>query len=170
MPPPTYACIVDDIYLCPFTTTRYVDWYNHLKNAHPDTQTRVWYCDEPSDRSPGETCHLGFSNVGLFKAHRKDCHTCPLTNNPNDFQVGPLQAITFYCGFCKQVFTTLPRRWWHARAQHIAKHFEEGKTYEDYTHMNIVNLIDRSQHSGQFLPQEGEGERTGGSGMGITGC
>jgi hypothetical protein len=163
----TYACIVDDQYICLFRSTCYIDWYRHLKGAHPDVHTRLWLCcGERSDHTPGDICHIGFSNLGLFKAHRKSCHMDPPTTADDDYLVGSFPGVRYYCGFCKAVFPTLKRCWWHSRAQHIAKHFEDGATYTEYTHMDVVDLLDASC----YLPREGLRDESDKTTMGITGC
>lgn len=125
--PPAQQAKDPRIYHCTYCSTngpwqRKDSWVAHELN-HLQAS---WHCQEPN-------CHMIARRKREFKDHHKKDHGCQNCNHSGPVRKIGLGKVSFGCGICGDHFGLLDER-----MDHIGKHYEEGKTIQDWSFTTMV--------------------------------
>ncbi|KAF1991152.1 hypothetical protein K402DRAFT_400625 [Aulographum hederae CBS 113979] len=106
------------------------EWVRHEKSVHETG--KVWKC-------PDLDCHQAYSCESEFTNHHETEHQCRnCTHGQHVARELPEKSV-FACGFtrCKAIFSSFDKR-----CDHVAEHFDEGRTRADWNYSTVVrNLL-----------------------------
>jgi hypothetical protein len=98
------------------------DWKHHEEEFHE--RSRKWVCQD---------CSRDFYAENSFKKHHERSHQCKKCPHARKAMVPQEQRVAWGCGICKALL-----RSWDERIEHVATHYEEGKTKKDWAHSKVV--------------------------------
>ncbi|SPO07296.1 uncharacterized protein DNG_09990 [Cephalotrichum gorgonifer] len=116
-----------NFYWCTSCETRFkrkYDWKRHEEEFHE--RWKKYPCPEPG-------CNRSFWGANTFNQHHKSSHGCK--SCPHSEQVVKYLRKRKYwaCGFCAALHPSRERH-----VEHVARHFEAGKTKADWTHSRVI--------------------------------
>lgn len=116
-----------NFYWCTSCETRFkrkYDWKRHEEEFHE--RWKKYPCPEPG-------CNRSFWGANTFNQHHKSSHGCKTC--PHSEQVVKYLRKRKYwaCGFCAALHPSRERH-----VEHVARHFEAGKTKLDWTHSKVI--------------------------------
>ncbi|MBE3045993.1 hypothetical protein IMZ48_26330, partial [Candidatus Bathyarchaeota archaeon] len=116
-----------NFYWCTSCETRFkrkYDWKRHEEEFHE--RWKKYPCPEPG-------CNRSFWGANTFNQHHKSSHGCKTC--PHSEQVVKYLRKRKYwaCGFCAALHPSRERH-----VEHVARHFEAGKTKIDWTHSKVI--------------------------------
>ena len=116
-----------NFYWCTSCETRFkrkYDWKRHEEEFHE--RWKKYPCPEPG-------CNRSFWGANTFNQHHKSSHGCK--SCPHSEQVVKYLRKRKYwaCGFCAALHPSRERH-----VEHVARHFEAGKTKSDWTHSKVI--------------------------------
>ncbi|PKS12394.1 hypothetical protein jhhlp_000598 [Lomentospora prolificans] len=116
-----------NFYWCTSCETRFkrkYDWKRHEEEFHE--RWKKYPCPEPG-------CNRSFWGANTFNQHHKASHGCKTC--PHSEQVVKYLRKRKYwaCGFCAALHPSRERH-----VEHVARHFEAGKTKADWTHSRVI--------------------------------
>lgn len=116
-----------NFYWCTSCETRFkrkYDWKRHEEEFHE--RWKKYPCPEPG-------CNRSFWGANTFNQHHKSSHGCKTC--PHSEQVVKYLRKRKYwaCGFCAALHPSRERH-----VEHVARHFEAGKTKADWTHSRVI--------------------------------
>ncbi|KAF2180223.1 hypothetical protein K469DRAFT_753464 [Zopfia rhizophila CBS 207.26] len=91
---------------------------------------------ERSEKYRCENCSKTFFLGKDFKKHHEDSHKCQTCKENQHVEKSreKLRTRTAWgCGFCGRADTNWTQRW-----HHVASHFEEGQTMDEWKHSNVI--------------------------------
>ncbi|TEA12330.1 hypothetical protein C8034_v006274 [Colletotrichum sidae] len=116
-----------NFYWCTSCETRFkrkYDWKRHEEEFHE--RWKKYPCPEPG-------CNRSFWGANTFNQHHKashGCKTCPHSEKVVKF----LKRRKYWaCGFCSALHPSRERH-----VEHVARHFESGKTKSDWMHSRVI--------------------------------
>ncbi|KAL2758322.1 hypothetical protein ACRALDRAFT_2040539 [Sodiomyces alcalophilus JCM 7366] len=116
-----------NFYWCTSCETRFkrkYDWKRHEEEFHE--RWKKYPCPEPG-------CNRSFWGANTFNQHHKSshgCKTCPHSEKVVKF----LKRRKYWaCGFCSALHPSRERH-----VEHVARHFESGKTKADWMHSRVI--------------------------------
>jgi hypothetical protein len=114
-------------YWCTSCETRFkrkYDWKRHEEEFHE--RWKKYPCPEPG-------CNRSFWGANTFNQHHKASHGCKSCPH-SDKVVRYLRKRKYWaCGFCSALHPSRERH-----VEHVARHFESGKTKSDWMHSRVV--------------------------------
>ncbi|CRK26742.1 hypothetical protein BN1708_014671 [Verticillium longisporum] len=116
-----------NFYWCTSCETRFkrkYDWKRHEEEFHE--RWKKYPCPEPG-------CNRSFWGANTFNQHHKSSHGCK-TCPHSEKVVKYLKRRKYWaCGFCSALHPSRERH-----VEHVARHFESGKTKSDWMHSRVV--------------------------------
>ncbi|CAI0646383.1 unnamed protein product [Colletotrichum noveboracense] len=116
-----------NFYWCTSCETRFkrkYDWKRHEEEFHE--RWKKYPCPEPG-------CNRSFWGANTFNQHHKashGCKTCPHSEKVVKY----LKRRKYWaCGFCSALHPSRERH-----VEHVARHFESGKTKSDWMHSRVI--------------------------------
>ncbi|KAH6697349.1 hypothetical protein F5X68DRAFT_4016 [Plectosphaerella plurivora] len=114
-------------YWCTSCETRFkrkYDWKRHEEEFHE--RWKKYPCPEPG-------CNRSFWGANTFNQHHKSSHGCK-TCPHSEKVVKYLKRRKYWaCGFCSALHPSRERH-----VEHVARHFESGKTKTDWMHSRVI--------------------------------
>lgn len=114
-------------YWCTSCETRFkrkYDWKRHEEEFHE--RWKKYPCPEPG-------CNRSFWGANTFNQHHKSSHGCK-TCPHSEKVVKYLKRRKYWaCGFCSALHPSRERH-----VEHVARHFESGKTKSDWMHSRVI--------------------------------
>lgn len=116
-----------NFYWCTSCETRFkrkYDWKRHEEEFHE--RWKKYPCPEPG-------CNRSFWGANTFNQHHKSSHGCK-TCPHSEKVVKYLKRRKYWaCGFCSALHPSRERH-----VEHVARHFESGKTKADWMHSRVI--------------------------------
>ena len=116
-----------NFYWCTSCETRFkrkYDWKRHEEEFHE--RWKKYPCPEPG-------CNRSFWGANTFNQHHKSSHGCK-TCPHSEKVVKYLRKRKYWaCGFCAALHPSRERH-----VEHVARHFESGKTKADWQHSRVI--------------------------------
>ncbi|KAI1296412.1 hypothetical protein F5Y03DRAFT_370259 [Xylaria venustula] len=107
---------------CNKTFKRKFDWKRHEEEFHD--RSRKYPCD---------SCNQSFWGPNTFNQHHKSAHGCQTCPHA-EMVMKPMRKRRAYgCGFCAALHGQFERH-----IDHVATHFENGMTKQDWSHSNVI--------------------------------
>lgn len=107
---------------CNKTFKRKFDWKRHEEEFHD--RSRKYPCD---------SCNQSFWGPNTFNQHHKSAHGCQTCPHA-EMVMRPMRKRRAYgCGFCAALHGQFERH-----IDHVATHFENGMTKQDWSHSNVI--------------------------------
>ncbi|KAF2095587.1 hypothetical protein NA57DRAFT_59576 [Rhizodiscina lignyota] len=117
-------------YVCTICDTKFIrksDWKQHEERLHE--RFSYWRCpdcnvDRLLSRNQFKQHH---------KQHHKQVHNYNFCPHADAAEIHLRKRTAWGCGFCAALLLD-----WEERCQHVAQHYEEGKSKEDWRHTNVI--------------------------------
>ncbi|KAF1984995.1 hypothetical protein K402DRAFT_307396, partial [Aulographum hederae CBS 113979] len=107
---------------CEVKFTRKWDWKHHEEVSHE--RWRKFACPD---------CNQTFWSDNQFNQHHRTAHECRKCSHAGSAQVMLKKRSAWGCGFCGVLHQN-----WDERCNHIAQHYESGKTKANWKHSNVI--------------------------------
>lgn len=101
---------------------RKFDWQRHEKEFH-----------ERWKKFPCPNCNQIFWGSNAFNQHHKSSHSCQTCPHADKVVKHLLKRKAWGCGFCADVNMA-----WEGHSEHVATHFESGKSKSDWKHSSVI--------------------------------
>ncbi|KAI9819500.1 MAG: hypothetical protein M1827_006948 [Pycnora praestabilis] len=141
------------------------DWKRHENSQH--FQLESWRCGERSTNlGSNRDCAKIFYRKEGFQSHLKQHHSINdediLKGEAKLRRIGRNGQERFWCGFCKELVTLRKKGKdaWDERFDHVAAHFNDGRSIEDWEPADGVGS--KLQQQGHPLKSSSPGEKVGG--------
>ncbi|KAK1655793.1 hypothetical protein BDP81DRAFT_306123 [Colletotrichum phormii] len=116
-----------NFYWCTSCETRFkrkYDWKRHEEEFHE--RWKKYPCPEPG-------CNRSFWGANTFNQHHKASHGCKSCPHSEKVVKYLKRRKYWACGFCSALHPSRERH-----VEHVARHFESGKTKSDWMHSRVI--------------------------------